>query len=183
MAEFEFTFVVSGLNAENDAVADRFFEAGCDDATLMLINGLFAVCFTREATSYADAVVSAHHNVSATGAKIERFEPDFLVSKAEIAKRAHLSRSAISLYVAGERGSGFPPPHARITTSSPLWDWVDVSKWLYTHGEMSLDTVVEAQIGRAVNLYVEAHQHAGPYTKQSLEEVTKTAEQQALAAA
>ncbi len=86
---------------------------------------------------------------------MERFEPDFLVSKAEIAKRANLSRAAVSLYVSGDRGQGFPSPHARITSSSPLWDWVEVSAWLHQNDQLSVDEVVKARISRAVNLAVQ----------------------------
>ena len=156
MNEHDFAFIVSGVDAHEDGFADRFFEAGCDDATLMLVNGLVAVCFTREAESFAHAVMSAHENILATGATIERFEPDFLVSKSEIAKRANLSKAAISLYCSGERGEGFPAPHARITSASPLWDWVEVSSWLHNHGELSLDEVVKARISRAVNWFVQS---------------------------
>lgn len=156
MSEFEFSFLVSGIDPHADDFADRFFEAGCDDATLMLTHGLVAVCFTREADNYAQAVLSAYRDILKTGATIERFEPDFLVSRSEISKRANLSKAAISLYVSGERGSGFPPPCARITSSNPLWDWVEVSAWLYRHGQLSREVVVNARISRVVNWFVQS---------------------------
>lgn len=168
MNEHDFAFIVSGVDAHDDGFADRFYEAGCDDATLMLVNGLVAVCFARKAESFAHAVMSAHENILATGAKIERFEPDFLVSKSEIAKRANLSKSAVSLYVSGERGSNFPAPHARITSSSPLWDWVEVSSWLHTNGELPLEAVVQARIARAVNWFVQSLDKSVPDSERSI---------------
>ncbi len=156
MSEHEFAFVVSGVDPHADDFADRFHNAGCDDATLMLVNGLVAVCFNREADNYIHAVLSAHGNILKTGARIERFEPDFLVSKAEIAKRANLSRSAITQYVNGERGAAFPAPHARITSASPLWDWVEVSGWLHINKILPSEAVVEARISRAINWAVQS---------------------------
>jgi len=156
MNEHNFAFIVSGVNAHEDAFAERFYEAGCDDATLMLVNGLVAVCFAREAENFAHAVVSAYTDVLKTGSKVERFEPDFLVSKAEIAKRANLSRAAITQYVNGERGVDFPAPHARITSPSPLWDWVEVSGWLHHNKLLPVEEVVNARISRAINWAVQS---------------------------
>lgn len=161
MTEHEFSFLVSGMDLETDDFADRFFEAGCDDATLMLTHGLIAVCFAREADNYTQAVVSGYRDVRAAGATVERFEPDFLVSKSEIAKRAGLSKAAISLYVSGERGKGFPSPYARVTSASPLWDWVEVSGWLHKHSDLPSDIVVNARISRAVNWFVQKNDEKG----------------------
>jgi hypothetical protein len=155
MSEHNFAFIVSGVDAHADDFADRFYEAGCDDATLMLVNSLVAVCFAREAENYTHAVVSAYHNVLSTGAKVERFEPDFLVSKAEIAKRANLTRAAVTNYVNGERGMDFPAPHARITSASPLWDWVEVSGWLHKNDLLPVEEVVNARISRTINWVVQ----------------------------
>lgn len=156
MSEFQFSFLVSGLDPHADDFADRFFEAGCDDATIMLTRGLIAVCFARYADNYAQAVFSGYRDVLKSGAVMERFEPDFLVSRSDISKRANLSKAAISLYVSGERGAGFPAPCARITSSNPLWDWVDVSAWLHKNDHLPLDAVVNARISRVVNLVVQS---------------------------
>lgn len=155
MSEHDFAFIVSGVDVTDEAFADRFYEAGCSDATLMLVNGLLAVCFAREAENFSHAVLSGYADIAKTGSKIERFEPDFLVSRTEIAKRAGLSKAAISNYANGERGANFPAPHARITSSNPLWDWVDVSVWLHQNGLLSVEEVVNARISRAVNWAVQ----------------------------
>ena len=60
MSEHEFSFVVSGVDPGADDFEDRFAAAGCDDATLMLVNGLVAVAFVLgERMQGADAVVYA----------------------------------------------------------------------------------------------------------------------------
>lgn len=155
MANFEFSFLVSGVDPHAENFADRFYEAGCDDATLMLTRGLIAVCFAREAENYTQAVISGLSDVWKTGACIERFEPDFLVSRSEIAARAGISKAAVSLYVSGERGEGFPAPYARITSSNPLWDWVEVSTWLHKAGQLRTEAVVNARVSRVVNWFVQ----------------------------
>jgi len=164
MPNFSFTFIVSGVDPHADNFEDRFFEAGCDDATLALINGAIAVCFDREDEDFTHAVVSAYGDVLKAGVSVDRFEPDYLVSQAEIAKRANLSRAAVSLYVSGERGAGFPLPHARVTSKSPLWDWVAVSAWLYRNDQLALTDVVTARVSRAINFFIQnpdAHLQTG----------------------
>jgi hypothetical protein len=155
MSSHDFAFIVSGIDPHAEDFADRFFEAGCDDATLILTRGLVAVCFSREEADYLHAVVSAYRDVLKAGATVERFEPDFLVSQSEIAKRANLTKAAVSLYVSGERGADFPRPHARVTSSSPLWDWVEVSSWLHHHGQVGPDEVLNARLSRTINWFVQ----------------------------
>lgn len=155
MNEYSFTFLVSNIDATADDFEDRFFEAGCDDATLALMNGLVAVCFDRESESFLEAVVSSFSDVLKTGACIERFEPDYLVSKQDIAKRANLTPAAVTNYAHGKRGQDFPKPYARITTASPLWDWVEVSDWLYKNDQLAEEDVIHARVSRMVNYHVQ----------------------------
>jgi hypothetical protein len=154
MKVYDFTFIASGVDPESPTLVDRFFEAGCDDATLAFMRGRLAVCFAREAENYSHAVVTAYRDVLRAGANVERFEPDFLVNANEIADRSGLTRAAISLYSKGSRGEGFPSPYAKVTSESPLWDWVQVSGWLYKNGKLPIESVVNARIDRAVNRFV-----------------------------
>jgi hypothetical protein len=157
MYDHDFTLIVSGVDASAQDFEDRFFEAGCDDATLMLVNGLVAVSFTRAAPDFAQALGSALADVLKTGAHIERFEPDFLVSRSEIAERAHLTKAAVTHYVTGERASGFPSPVARITSASPLWDWVEVAEWFAKQKTLPQGELGRARISRALNQYLANH--------------------------
>lgn len=152
MHTFEFTFVVDGVDHHVDGFEDAFFEAGCDDATLAVMHGAVVVNFSREADTYKDAVLSAFEDILKSGASMKRFEPDFLVSSVEIANRAGVTRQAIALYASGERGENFPAPTARITTRSPLWDWVEVSRWLVGNGKLKHGVYRRAQISRVINL-------------------------------
>jgi hypothetical protein len=155
MQTYEFTFIVSGIDPNDADFENRFFEAGCDDATLALMKGVVAVSFDRVGESFSQAVASAYRDILKVGVTVERFEPDFLVSATEIAERSALTRAAVSNYVRGLRGNGFPAPVARITSESPLWDWVEVAGWLHQKGQVAHEVVVAAGIARDVNLIVQ----------------------------
>jgi predicted DNA-binding transcriptional regulator AlpA len=170
MKTFEFTVIATGLDPRSDDFEDRFFAAGCDDATLSFQKGVIILEFTRAAPSFAQAVVSALVNVSQAGATPVHVEPDDLVSLSDIAARTGLSRSAISLYAKGERGKDFPAPVARVTTESPLWDWVEVAAWMHREDKLPADSVIEAKVVRAANNAVQraAEADGKPVSKERL---------------
>jgi hypothetical protein len=151
MKKYEFTIIASGLDPTADDFEDRFFEANCDDATIAFIKGKIVLEFGREARNFSHALASAIQDVTRAGATVEHIEPDYLVSLSDIADRCALSRSAVSLYAKGERGDGFPPPIARITSESPLWDWVHVARWMFRRKTLSLAALVRAKIVRDAN--------------------------------
>ena len=72
---YQFAMVGSGFDPKADDFEDRFFEAGCSDATISFQKGLTLVEFNREAKNFARAIMSAFADVRRTGATIERFEP------------------------------------------------------------------------------------------------------------
>jgi hypothetical protein len=152
MKTHEFTIIASGLDPEADDFEDRLFEAGCGDATIAFQKGLIILEFARDAESFSHAITSAFDDVQKAGAKVERFEPDYLVSLSDIAERCNLTRGAISHYWKGERGDkSFPLPVVRVTSDSPLWDWVDVSRWMHKHNKLPAETVLEARMVREAN--------------------------------
>ena len=110
MGTHEFTIIASGLDPEANSFADRLFEAGCGDATVSLQKEVILFEFSRDARNFAHALVSAVFDVIKAGAKVERIEPDHLVSLTDIAKRSGLSKAAVSLFTKGERGANFPYP-------------------------------------------------------------------------
>jgi len=155
MKTFEFAIIASGFDAEGD-YETPLFEAGCDDATVNVQKGLLIIEFDREAVSFSRAVASACEHVAHAGFRIERVEPDHLVTLAEIADRAKLSRQAVTLYAKGERGEGFPAPAAKVTSKHPLWDWGEVAGWLQERGHVSREAVVEAKIVKEANAHLTA---------------------------
>lgn len=131
MPHFEFSLIVSGIDLDDDGFEDRLFEAGCDDALVSVVKGLVVLDFTRQEKNLAHAVDSAIKDVEGTGAKVVRLEPDPLVTISDIANRTSLSRQLVSLYVQGKRGPrDFPLPSLRVSSESPLWEWLPVVRWL-----------------------------------------------------
>ena len=151
MKQYEFTIVASGLDPDADDFEDRFFEAGCDDATIAFVKGRILVEFQREAHNFGHALASAISDVRKAGAAVQRIEPDTLVNLSDIAERSGLTRSAASLYAQGKRGDGFPAPVARVTTESPLWNWVEVARWMFRRRSLRLGDVVRARMVQDAN--------------------------------
>jgi hypothetical protein len=151
----EFTIIASGLDPDADDFEDRFFEAGCDDATLSFQKGAIILEFSREAVSFSKAVASAYEAVRRAGASVERIEPDYLVSLSDIAERSGKTRQAISLYTRGERGNDFPAPVARVTSNHPLWDWEEVAEWLVDRNALAREELVRARIVKEANVHLE----------------------------
>ena len=154
MKTFEFAIIASGQSIEDDEFLNAVFEAGCEDATLSFQKGVIVAEFAREADSFAKAISSACHQLRLAGVKIERIEPDYLVSMSEIAERSKLSRQAISFYVQGERLEGFPHPAAKFTSKHPLWDWYQVADWLCRNNNLPREVVVEAKVVREANTHI-----------------------------
>lgn len=151
MKTYEFSIIASGLDPSAEDFEARFYDAGCDDALVSFQKGHIIIDFAREAETIGDAIVSAADCVARAGAKIERIEPDPLVSLADIAARSGMSRAAVTHYAKGERGQGFPKPIARVTSESPLWDWEEVAIWLYKRDRLSEEKAIEAHAFRVAN--------------------------------
>lgn len=151
MKTYEFSIVASGLDPEAEGFADKFFAAGCNDATISFQKGHIILDFARDADSLESAIASAVENVDKAGANVDRVEPDPLVSLIEIADRSGLTRQAISNYLKGIRGENFPPPVARVTGESSLWDWATVARWMFENEKVDKQTALEAEIVKYAN--------------------------------
>lgn len=152
MTSFEFTIIASGLDPRADDFEDRLYEAGCSDATISFQKGMIILEFAREAARFSEALISACENLGEAGASVERIEPDYLVNLSDIAARSGLTRAAISHYYKGARGSDFPKPKARVTSDSPLWDWVEIATWMFNQQRVTQEVVEQAKIVRAANI-------------------------------
>jgi hypothetical protein len=151
MKTHEFSIIASGLDPRADDFESRFYNAGCDDALVAFQKGRIIIDFAREAESVQEALSSAIDDVRRVGAKVEHVEPDPLVSLADIAQRSGLTRAAVHNYAKGDRRSDFPPPVARVTTGNPLWDWAEVSGWLFQQGVIAYEIWIEAMLLRDTN--------------------------------
>lgn len=162
MKAYSFTIIASGLDPNTSNFEDRFFEAGCDDATITFQKGAIILEFEREAKNLAHALDSAIRDVDAAGARVEHLEPDHLVNLSDIAVRAGVTRAAASNYAKGLRGNDFPAPVARVTTDSALWDWVEVARWLFRHRRLALQDVLRARLVRQINVGISRREEPKP---------------------
>ena len=162
MTIHRFTLIVEGADLQSPESQEALYEAGCDDATFGLVDGVHYAEFDREAGSYGQALASAMADIreAVPGARITHVEPDELVTMAEIAERLGRSRESIRLLVAGERGPGdFPAPISHIRTRSRLWRWPDVLRWFATryedeYGKRLVEVPDESHITAMVNGYL-----------------------------
>lgn len=151
MKTYEFTIIATGLDPQTQDFEQRFYDSGCDDALVSFQKGHILVDFSRDAVSLEDAVASAVENCRQAGATVERVEPDPLVSLSDMAGRSNMSRAAMTNYYKGNRSEGFPAPKARVTTDSPLWDWSEVSAWMYKHHRLDREAAIDAAVFSAAN--------------------------------
>ncbi|HEV2627251.1 MAG TPA: hypothetical protein VGV41_01215 [Pseudolabrys sp.] len=156
MKTFEFAIIASGLDPNADDFESIFYNNGCDDALVAFQKGHTIIDFARQADSIDEAIASAIENVCATGATIERVEPDPLVNLSDIASRTGLTRAAVSNYAKGLRSKNFPAPVVRVTSDSPLWDWTEVSHWMFKNKSIGRDEAVIASVVKEANVAIEA---------------------------
>jgi predicted DNA-binding transcriptional regulator AlpA len=173
MKTFEFSIVASGLDPTAEDFADRFFEAGCDDATISFQKGHIIIDFAREAESIDAAICSAIECAEKAGAHVNRVEPDPLVSLSDIAARTGLSRAAITNYSKGDRATNFPSPVARVTSKTSLYDWAEVARWLFQNKQLSREQAIEAEAVRVANAAIDACE---PKLRETLRRGLKTYE-------
>jgi transcriptional regulator with XRE-family HTH domain len=151
MKKYEFSIIASGLDPQAEDFESRFYDAGCDDATIAFQKRHVIVDFAREAGSIIAAICSAVDCVEKAGARIDRIEPDPLVSLSDIAARSGLTRAAITQYAKGQRSENFPAPVARVTSDTSLYDWPAVAAWLFRNEKLSREEAVAAEALKVAN--------------------------------
>jgi hypothetical protein len=71
--KYEFSLVLSATEVTDDD-ADKLYEAGCDDGSILTREGVTRVQFDREAASLDEALASAIQNVESAGLAVARVE-------------------------------------------------------------------------------------------------------------
>lgn len=74
MTKYEFTLVLEGHLELTEEIADALFEAGCNDGTPRICDGIFSVDFHRQAESLEEAIRVAITNVKSAGYEVARVE-------------------------------------------------------------------------------------------------------------
>ena len=76
MTKYHFTLILTDGVELTDDLADRLYEAGCDDGSPGMCEGVVSIDFHREADSLESAIRSAISNVNAAGCSVSRVEMD-----------------------------------------------------------------------------------------------------------
>jgi hypothetical protein len=74
MSTYEFTLILQGSPELTEEVADRLFDAGCDDGSPGTCDGVFSIDFHREGRNLEAAIGSAIADVKTAGFDVERIE-------------------------------------------------------------------------------------------------------------
>lgn len=157
--EYDFALIADGVNELSSSVEDALFEAGCDDATVGMRHGRLYIEFSRAATSFKQAILSAIRDVRKAGVRAEVLRVDAcpLVSASQVARRAGRSRQQIYQYINGQRGpGGFPPPEYHLSGQAPLWSWSAVSQWLANNNLIRAEEGLNARVVAAINNRLDA---------------------------
>lgn len=75
MINYGFTVQVAGIDPTRDNYEDALYEAGCDDALVVVLGGSLHLDFHRMAATFDDAVRSASKDVEQAGGKVVKVAP------------------------------------------------------------------------------------------------------------
>ncbi|GHF12373.1 hypothetical protein E5082_03520 [Streptomyces griseoluteus] len=133
--DYDFTFVVSGVDVDDQAAVDALLE-NCD-ALLARAGGVDLLSITGSGDSAIEAALSAASAARAAVPQLQvcRLDRD-LVGVHEIAERTGRSRQNVSQWIAGDRkaqGERFPAAEGTVGRSQ-AWLWSEVNEWLAAHG-------------------------------------------------
>ncbi|WP_348761971.1 DNA-binding protein [uncultured Salinisphaera sp.] len=130
---FTLKYRLNDHDGDEEALIDRLFEAGCDDALPGVGQaGRLALEFVREANSASEALESAIADVRKAINNVEMVEvlPDY-AGLTDIAEHVGMSRQNLRK-IATKNGAAFP---AEIHEGNPsLWHLSDVLLWLERRG-------------------------------------------------
>ncbi len=157
MHTYDFTLIVEGTDFLDDDIVDAVYEAGCDDGTVGVSNGVPCADFSREAPSLEEAALSAIADIeSVDGIEVVRIADAGLLSIADIAERTGRTRESVRLLIEGKRGpGGFPAP---VTDPGRrryrLWYWPEVARWFESTG-VGRAAGDQEQVLAAINAWLE----------------------------
>jgi hypothetical protein len=71
--KYEFSLILSEAEVTDEG-ADKLYEAGCDDASILTRDGITRLQFDRDATNLDEALASAIQSVERAGLTVSRVE-------------------------------------------------------------------------------------------------------------
>jgi predicted DNA-binding transcriptional regulator AlpA len=135
---FTLSFQVSAEDADYDALVERLYLAGCDDALAGIgQKGRIALEFTREAENAVSAIGSAMADVrrAAPAAKLVEAAPD-LVGLTDVADILGMSRQNMRKLMVRHVYTFPPPVHEG---GASIWHLADILEWLMAKDGYAID--------------------------------------------
>lgn len=175
---YTFTLILDGADVTKSENLDALYEAGCDDATIGIGNGIPRADFDREAGSFVDAMFSAIHDVqrAVPGLRVVRVQPGELVTASAIAERTGRTRESVRLLIEGKRGPGsFPSAIAWVDAKTRIWEWSEVARWFAEAMDERPSYVDEAAAIAAVNDALSLRAHARRLKRAEVKKVLQLA--------
>lgn len=147
---FQFTLVLKNADEDTVNLEDKLYQAGCDDALINYRNGAVYLDFDRKACSLEEAVMTAIKEVesSSIGAIVVHVAPEDFVTESDIAKRLHIKRQTVFLWIKRERHNKipFPKPIMKLSEKSPFWKWREITEWLFNNHIINEENIVNDAI-------------------------------------
>lgn len=153
---FTLKYRLRAQDTDGEALIDRLFEAGCDDALLGIgQSGRLVLEFTREANSATDALESAIADVrkAVDNAELVEVLPDY-AGLTDIGEHVGMSRQNLRK-ITMKNDSTFPPA---VHEGNPsLWHLSDALAWLVEHGyAVDAATLEISAVAREFNTAIQA---------------------------
>jgi hypothetical protein len=143
MKHYEFTlrFTIADAGMDTDALIEKLYEAGCDDALIGSGQpGRLALQFTREASSAEQAMQSAIQNVQSAAplAMLAEAGPDY-AGLSDIADLLGCSRQNMRKLMLSHASHTPVPVHEG---STAIWHLADVLVWLRETKQRDVDPLL-----------------------------------------
>jgi hypothetical protein len=165
IATYEFTL---RLDQEVDEEQADALYGVFNDGSIVTGEGGTEIEFTRDASGWVEAIVSAIRDVeSVPGLRVTGAGQEDLVSMLDIAHRVRRSREAVRLWATGKRGpGGFPAPAWQSPSGERFWSWPTVAKWVKEYLNLAVDVTPDEirwadEILKARQAVADAHRILG----------------------
>lgn len=133
MRTWDFSLILSGIDADEDNGFDTLWRACADEPLIGTYDGVSEALFSREADTVEDAVLSAIADVERIGGvHVVGLRDESFWTLADIAERSGRSPEELSETIA-RADSAFPSHLSDPDETDPLWRAQDVIDWFREH--------------------------------------------------
>lgn len=142
MSTWDFSLILSGIDASSDDGFDSLWSACADEPLIGTYDGVSEVLFSREAETAEDAVLSAIADVERIdGVRVVGLRDESFWTLGDIAERSGRSPAEIRRLVSAP---AFPPHLSDPDEPDPLWRAQEIIDWFQKHEGVSLTHPADA---------------------------------------